>query len=288
MAQESADRFRDLSGGTLHVSITVQGTGGWSNPQNGDHITHTIHRVYEATTRLGAATPAAMDGVTEESALAPTAADAFAPTTSEVARAQVLQSKIEACNGNEACEQAVAMQYAAQLSAQYATPERMAAGTQMMNALTSARFLNLLPDFAQPCQGGRLTVNDTRIGTVTEYGEGGSARIPVHDRRTGTGRVTECADYLSIDTERGTYSVRMTADAEIDVLYEYGADRPATERVRVSAASFPPFTVTGRRLPTTGTALQGEHTMQSTLPTGDDDGTFPVTAVVRWAFTPSQ
>jgi len=51
--------------------------------------------------------------------------------------------------------------------------------------------------------------------------------------------VTECADYLSIDTKRGTYSVRMTADAGIDVPHEYGADRPSTERVRVSAAPSP-------------------------------------------------
>lgn len=289
MAQQPAARFQTLSGGTLHVSITVQGQGGWSDAQSGDHITHTLHRTYEATTQLGAPTPAMMDGVTEESAVPTSAADAFAPTAGEAAMAQALQAQIDACNGNEACEQGVAMQYAMQLSAQYATPGRVAAGQQMMTALTRPRFLNFLPDFSGSCQGGSLTVNDTKVGVVTDYGEGGSARIPVNNRLQGRGPVTECSDYLSIDTERGTYSLKITADTKIEARHDYGGTQPEMRWVGLEEGYLPPFTLTHLPLPATGTTLRGEQVYPARLemPTGRDEGTFPVTTIVRWTFTPT-
>jgi hypothetical protein len=166
MAQQSADRFQDLAGGTLHVSITVQGQGRWSDAATGEHLTRTLHRTYEATTRLSAPSPALMDGITDDSAIDSSVAGALAPTAIDAAMAQALQAKIDACNGNEACEQGVAMQYAMQLAHQYATPDRMAAGRQMMTALASTRFLNFLPDFGTACPGGILTVNDTEVGRV--------------------------------------------------------------------------------------------------------------------------
>ena len=50
-----------------------------------------------------------------------------------------------------------------------------------------------------------------------------------------------------------------------------------------------PFTLTNLPLVTTGTTLRGEQTYPArfTVATGRDDGTFPVTTVVRWIFTPA-
>jgi hypothetical protein len=289
MAQQPAARFQVLAGGTLHVSITVQGQGGWADPQSGDHLSHTLHRTYEATTRLGAPSPALMDGVTEEAAVSSSAANAFAPTAGEAAMARALQAQIDACNGNEACEQGVATQYAMQLANQYATPGRMAAGQQMMTALASPRFLNFLPDVSGACQDGRLTINDTKVGVVTDYGEGRSARIPVNDRLHGSGPVTECGDYLSIDTERGTYSLKITADTKIEARYDYGGIRPEPRWVGVEEGYLPLFRLTHLPLPATGTALRGEKTYPDrfVMSTGRGEDTFPVTTVVHWTFTPA-
>jgi hypothetical protein len=101
--------------------------------------------------------------------------------------------------------------------------------------------------------------------------------------------VTECGDHLSIDTERGTYSLKITADTKIEARYDYGGDRPEMRWVGVEEGDVPPLTLTHLPLPTAGTTLRGEKTYPARFEraTGRDETTFPVTMVVRWTFTPS-
>jgi hypothetical protein len=112
--------------------------------------------------------------------------------------------------------------------------------------------------------------------------------VPVNNRLSGSGPVTECGDHLSIDTERGTYSLKITADTKIEARYDYGGDRPEMRWVGVEEDYLPPFTLTHLPLPATGTTLRGERTYSARfeVTTGRDQTPVPVTTVVRWTFTP--